>query len=354
MMMKKLMVALLAFLPVWAGAQQAVELKQRKLAKWNIGTANYSGISPMGGNRYALVSDKEPTDGFFVFCIDQNSSTGKIEDVYLEGFYGNPSPVTDGDGNTVRDCEGVAYYAPNNTVFISGEGDQAIREYRMDGSLSGVQLQVPAIFGLDKIVPNMGFEALSYSPETRLFWTTTESTLPVDGFAAGPAHPEAQNILRLQSFGTDFLPKAQYAYRMDKGKSDDFGSIYVYGVPAVTALPDGKLLVLEREADISHGYLSSEVICKIFMVDPTTSWQIDGSIDLKKLDPNRFMIKQLVASFKTKYTPFVHKFANYEGMCLGQKLADGRQTILLVCDSQANYGKGAFRLNDYIKVLILP
>lgn len=352
--MKKLMAVVLALLPLCAYAQQAVELKQKKLSKWDIGTANYSGITSIGGNRYAVVSDKEPTDGFFIFRIDQNTTTGKVEDVYLEGFYGNPSPVTDNQGNTVRDCEGIAYFAPHNTLLISGEGDQAIKEYLMDGSLSGRELQVPPMFSLDKIVPNMGFEALSYSPETQQIWTVTESTLPQDGYAAGPAHPTAQNLLRLQSFGMLFNPTAQFAYRMEKGKSDDFGAIYVYGVPAITALPDGKLLVLEREADISHGYMSSEVSCKVFLVDPTTSWQIDGSIDLKTLDPNRFMIKQLVASFKTKYTPFVHKFANYEGMCLGQKLADGRQTVLLISDSQANYGKGVFRLNDYIKVLILP
>ena len=352
--MRKLWIIFMVLFPLFGAAQQAVELKQQKLSKWGIGTANYSGIAPMGGNRYAVVSDKEPTDGFFVFRIDQNATTGKVENVYLERFYGNLSPVTDSKGNSVRDCEGVAFFPLNNTVLIAGEGDQAIKEYRIDGSLSGRGLQIPAIFSLQNIVPNFGFEALSYSPANKLFWTTTESTLPQDGLAAGPAHPHAQNVLRLQSFRTDFTPAAQYAYRMDKGKSEDFGAIYVFGVPAITALPDGRLLVLEREADISRGYLSSEVICKVFMVDPTNSWQIDSSIDLKTLDPNRFMVKTLIASFKTKYTPFVHKFANYEGMCLGQKLNDGRQTVLLISDSQASFGKGAFRLNDYIKVLILP
>ena len=354
MIKKNLFVALFSLLPLYTVAQPAVELKQQNMSKWQIGTANYSGITSLGGNRYAMVSDKEPSDGFFVFRIDQNLTTGKVENMYLEGFYGNPSPVTDKSGNTVRDCEGIAYFPFNNTVFISGEGDQEIIEYRMDGTLTGRSLNVPHLFDLKNIVPNLGFESLSYSPVTNLFWTVTESTIPQDGFPAGPAHPTAQNILRLQSFNNHLQPAAQYAYRMDMGKSEDFGSIYVFGVPEVLALPTGKLLVLEREADISKGYLSSEVVCKIFLVDPSTSWEIDGSIAISTLDPNRFMVKTLISSFKTKFTPFVHKFANYEGMCLGQKLADGRQTILLVSDSQAGYGKGAFSLNDYIKVLILP
>ena len=56
-----------------ATAQQAVELKQEKLSKWDIGTANYSGIAPVGDGRYLLVSDKEPSDGFFIFTITQES-----------------------------------------------------------------------------------------------------------------------------------------------------------------------------------------------------------------------------------------------------------------------------------------
>lgn len=75
-----------------ASAQTALEHKQQSLAKWNIGSAQYSGITALGDNRYALVSDKEPTDGFFVFRIDQSAITGDVTNVYMEGFYGNRSP----------------------------------------------------------------------------------------------------------------------------------------------------------------------------------------------------------------------------------------------------------------------
>ena len=46
-------------------------------------------------------------------------------------------------------------------------------------------------------------------------------------------------------------------------------------------------------------------------------------------------------------------FANYERMCLGPKLADGGQTVLLVSDSQGRAGNSLFRLKDYIKVLVI-
>lgn len=47
------------------------------------------------------------------------------------------------------------------------------------------------------------------------------------------------------------------------------------------------------------------------------------------------------------------RFANYEGMCLGATTASGQQTVLLVSDSQARYGRGPWRLRDYIKVVLL-
>ena len=167
--------ALLSAASMPAAAQQAVELKQQDLSRWNIGTADYSGIAPMGGSRYAVVSDKGPTDGFFVMRIEQDSLTGEVCDVRLEGFHGNPSPRRNEQGQSVRDCEGVAYVPSSGTVFISGEGDQQILEYAADGRPTGRGLAVPAIFALRNIVPNYGFEALTYCPATRRFWTTTDS-----------------------------------------------------------------------------------------------------------------------------------------------------------------------------------
>ena len=335
-------------------AQQATVLRQRALSRWGIGAGQYSGIAPLGNNRYAVVSDKEPADGFFIFRILQDGETGDVTSAALEGFYGNPTPTVDASGMSVRDCEGVAYFPKAQTLFISGEGDQQILEYALDGRPTGRRLTVPTIFSLKNIVPNYGFEALSYDSTTHRFWTTTESTLPADGAAAGSAHPEAQNILRLQAFDDELQPAGQWAYRMDRGHTEKFGKIYVYGVPEVTALPDGRLLVLEREANVPNGYLGAKVVCKLFLVNPSQGPQIDAATSLKTLDANHFLIKQLLATFTTRLTLFRHNFANYEGMCLGQPLADGRQTLLLICDSQGGYGRGPVHLKDYVRVVILP
>lgn len=180
---KILLTLSLLFMPLISSAQQAVDLGQVALSKWRIGTGNYSGIASLGNNRYAVVSDKEITDGFFTFLIDQNATTGAIESVYLESFKGNSSPkVSAATGISVRDCEGIAYFPSAGTVFIAGEGDQKILEYNMDGQPTGRELTVPKIFGLGNIVPNYGFESLAtaqphivFGPPLRAHCSKTET-----------------------------------------------------------------------------------------------------------------------------------------------------------------------------------
>lgn len=363
--MKHLPLLALLFLSTSIAAQRVEDLGQTTLSKWNIGAANYSGITALGNGRYAVVSDKEPADGFFVFRITQDTITGEVTNVQLEGFRGNPSPTVDKNGYSVRDCEGIAYFPAGTTfstvtasktgsVFISGEGDQAILEYDLTGRPTGRRLSIPAIFSLQNIVPNYGFESLTYNATTHRFWTTTESTLPRDGYAASASHPSAQNLLRLVCFDDNLQPVAQYPYRMDYGRAEKFGRIYAYGVSELTALDDGTLLVLEREVNVPKNYYGAEVVCKLFQVKPSEGWQIDSSTELSHLDPNRFLNKQLLTTFTTSLTLFHQNFANYEGMCLGARLLDGRRTLLLINDSQGGYGRDPVHLKDYLRVLILP
>ena len=68
------------------------------------------------------------------------------------------------------------------------------------------------------------------------------------------------------------------------------------------------------------------------------------SEDVKPLE------KQLVVEWKTTLSLFRSTLANYEGMCLGPKLLDGRQTLVLIADSQGG-SKG--RVLEYVKVIAL-
>ena len=57
-----------------------------------------------------------------------------------------------------------------------------------------------------------------------------------------------------------------------------------------------------------------------------------------------------MAEWRTRLTLAGRSLANYEGMCLGPTLADGSRVIVLVADSQNQYG-GV--LKDWIKTLRL-
>ena len=54
--------------------------------------------------------------------------------------------------------------------------------------------------------------------------------------------------------------------------------------------------------------------------------------------------------FKTRLSLFCYRLANYEGMCLGPRLKDGSRVLLLVSDSQNQYG-GV--LKDYFRTVVI-
>ena len=319
--------------PEAGDAENKVGLPQQSLDNWNIIPGNYSGITPLGDGRYAVVSDKGDADGFYIWKIIQDPESGQIISVESEGFFANTV-----DTNANRDCEGIVYFPLSNCVFISGEGDGRIIEYDLNGQRTGRELEVPEEFR--NAVSNQGLEALGYGGRGRRcrFWSTTETSLPSDGEAAGPKNPNGQNVLRLQSFRKDLTPSRQIIYTMDAGRSSNFGTTYVFGVPEICVLPDGRLLVLERESNIPELYAGAYVKCKLYSIRP------------RRKTPST---KKLVAEWATSLSLSGLTWANYEGMCLGEKLSDGRQTLILISDSQGGYSKGPFSLKDYIKVIVL-
>ena len=60
--------------------------------------------------------------------------------------------------------------------------------------------------------------------------------------------------------------------------------------------------------------------------------------------------KQFVAGWRTHMNLLEMNLANYEGMCEGPRLPDGRRVIILCADSQDRY-KGF--LKDYFRTLVI-
>lgn len=345
-----------------ASTSLAAQRKQQKLNSWGIVPANYSGITKIDEGLYAICDDKDKCDGFTLLRIEQNRKTGKITDIKHE----TPSKMAErrkeGKGQ-YRDCEGIAFCAERNTVFVSGEEDQRILEYTLNGEPTGKELNIPECFATQNRRTNYGFEALTYNNKTRTFWTTTESTLKQDGESASLQNLDVENVLRLQSFDIDLQPRQQFVYRMDRPTVRKSLGTYIHGVPSLLALDDGSLIVMEREEFVPRKYIGAFCCIKLYRIVPNQEsestvpnnlWSAQNhEVSTAKLSD----IKPLEKEFLTEFTTYLRarkmNLANYEGMCLGQTLDDGRPTLLLIADSQGGQGNKLFHLKDYIKVLPL-
>lgn len=314
-------------LPLTLLAQEATLLRQRAFPK-TVAAGNYSGIAWLGGSQYALVNDKSPTAGFYLMTIETDSITGELLSVREDSFLTSSLPN--------RDEEGICYVPHTQTVFLSGEDDQKILEYNLQGQLTGRELNVPEVFKTAH--SNGGFEALTYQPQTHRFWTTSEFTLKADG-EKPTIKRKIKNRLRIQSFGDNLQPLEQYWYETDSTTLKKRKGRSILGVSGLAALDDGRIVVLERELFFPKKQIGSFSHVKLYLVDPTQQ------------QPGEVIRKTLLAEFRTKVNLTRRNFANYEGICVGPRLSDGRQLLILVCDSQNQY-RGFLR--DWFRTVILP
>lgn len=228
-----------------AQAQYTVTENPQFDASDSVPAGNYSGITWLGGDRYAVVSDKSETDGFYIFRIQLDSVSGAILSVSNEGFHSS--------GFEARDDEGIAYVPHTGRLFISGEGDNQIREYTIDGKRTGRVVPLPPVY--DSLPENAGFEALSYNDSTRRLWTCNETT---------PVTITAFDDNDLQDVG-------EYPYTIDDPIYNTSSAlVYAHGIGTVCALDDGSLLLLEREALVT--LLSTKAVnCKLYRIWPELS-----------------------------------------------------------------------------------
>ena len=330
-------------------AQEVSLYKQHNMKRWGIPAGNYSGITHIEGDRYALVSDKQEADGWTEVSISFLPS-GDIDKVQFVGKHYD-AQTTD----KARDSEGIVF-VPEQGFFVSAENDQQILSLSEEGKPLGKALSVPTCFSKENIFPNYGFESLAYNRENSIFWTTTEQGLKSD--VSAPSSPEnpQPTLLRLQSFDANLKPLHQYAYKTDAPLIKKSGRHYAFGVSEMLVVNDTTLLVMERELNIPINYNRAKCHIRIYSVNPERQQPItDTSKPLSELDASVFLSKKLVCSFSTGFRIFGKKnLANYEGMCLGPISEDGSQTILLVCDSQNRAGKSFYHLKDYIRVIKFP
>ena len=362
-----------------AGAQdwKVVRENPQKAFPKTVAAGNYSGIAHLHDDIYAVVSDKSDSALYFNFRIQVNPKTGELEQVENLGF----TERTDGTLNDGKPWQGLEkgfdheaiVKVSDSTLVIASEGYCRLKEYPiLPISADTAKVGYPqnlweSRWPSSDFYPNYNFESLAFDPVHQYLWTIPESTLRKDGQPATPQNGLA-NQLRLMrlnwgkmkedsnkeeyseqvSSKKDSRYMMTYAYQMDQPSTHKKADIYVMGVSELCALPDGQLLVLEREAFIPKIKIGAFCKCKLYLINPLNSEEF--SMKEKFSSDTPFLKKRLLTEWKTGLSLSKRSFANYEGMCLGPKLEDGSQVVILLSDSQDQY---AGVLKDWFKTIVI-
>ena len=342
-----------------------------------VAAGNYSGIAHLHDDIYAVVSDKSDSALYFNFRIQVNPKTGELEQVENLGF----TERTDGTLNDGKPWQGLEkgfdheaiVKVSDSTLVIASEGYCRLKEYPIlpisaDTAKVGYQQNLwESRWASSDFYPNYNFESLAFDSIRQYLWTIPESTLRKDGQPATPQNG-LTNQLRLMrldwgkmkenpnkeayneqvSSKKDSRYMTTYAYQMDQPSTHKKADIYVMGVSELCALPDGQLLVLEREAFIPKIKIGAFCKCKLYLINPLNSEEF--SMKEKFSSDTPFLKKRLLTEWKTSLSLSKRSFANYEGMCLGPKLEDGSQVVILLSDSQDQY---AGVLKDWFKTIVI-
>lgn len=362
-----------------AGAQdwKVVRENSQKAFPKTVAAGNYSGIAHLHDDIYAVVSDKSDSALYFNFRIQVNPKTGELERVENLGF----TERTDGTLNDGKpwlglekgfDHEAIVKVS-DSTLVIASEEYCRLKEFPIlptsaDAAKIGYQQNLwESRWPSSDFYPNYNFESLAFDPVHQYLWTISESTLRKDGQPATPQNGLA-NRLRLMrlnwgkmkedsnkeeyseqvSSKKDSRYMMTYAYQMDQPSTHKKADIYVMGVSELCVLPDGQLLVLEREAFIPKIKIGAFCKCKLYLINPLNSEVF--SMKEKFSSDTPFLKKRLLTEWKTGLSLSKRSFANYEGMCLGPMLEDGSQVVILLSDSQDQY---AGVLKDWFKTIVI-
>ncbi len=284
-------------------------------------------------DRYFAVADDRTEARFFQLAIPVLSDGelprfGAVEFVDAIGLKtreGEPYP------DRKVDPEGIAVVSPE-TLLIASEGVPGLGASPFvdlvatsTGQWLGT-LPLPSAFRSQLVGPsvthgvrdNLGFEALTISPNRQEVYVGCESALAQDpiGQRAGDAF-----FTRLLHYHWDDVPQlvAEWRYPL----TWPAGEVVAFGLAALLALDDrGRLLALERTARGNQG-VSVQLFATDLAPPPAARTHVADAGSPGVLS------KRLVLDFGQLGLPT----ENYEGMALGPQLPDGSTALVVVADN---------------------
>jgi 3-phytase len=290
------------------------------------------------GVYYSISDDRSPDARFYT--LDINLSDGSLDDggvsfldfTTLLDANGNPFP------NLSLDPEGIAL-TDDGTVYISSEGEvnpaqgrvfnPFVREFNLATGRQVSSLPIPSKFlpnpGVSGIRNNAAFESLTITPNQRYLFTATENALVQDGPAASLTDESPSRIIQYDL--VTGKPVKEFVYFTDPvaAEPDPAGSFSTNGLVELLAIDNtGTLLALERS--FSTGVGNS---IKLYQVQTQGAVDVSSLNSVDGLEPDPAVEKKLLLDF----ADLGITLDNIEGITLGPKLADGRQSLIVVSDN---------------------
>ena len=318
-----------------------------------------SGIAWRGGipgfgdswdDLYALVEDSGGRLHSATIGIDRG--TGAITNAVV-----SPAGSIPGAADLEGVCCGAVPVAGGTvpTLFASDERGPAIWAKAAFDASSPEWASLPLPESLRRCRFNRALESLALSPDGRLLWTANEGPLPEDG-----PEPTAERGAKIRIYAlpvSGLLPKTndsrpapasstqapsasptEPAFRFYElnaaagGKMPHLPDPF-NGLAELCALPDGRLLVLERTYGLRtrspDDPRASLIAISIYLVDPPSSAARTAAAQRPPVLAKTLLWRGLTGR------------ANYEGMTLGPELADGSRALILVSDGDVTR-KGSF------------
>ncbi|WP_016951595.1 phytase [Anabaena sp. PCC 7108] len=333
-----------------------------------------SGVTYDGtqGKFYAISDDRSQNAPARFYTFTTNPETIDSTGV----TFTQVTPLKDINGNFFAalslDPEGIAL-TNNNTVFISSEGevnlgagrvtDPFIKEFSLTTGQELRSLPVPKKFlpvvedtNGDSIINtgdtqtsgvrnNLAFESLTITPDQKTLYTATENTLLQDGAATTTSAGSRSRIIQYNLVTGQ--PEKEYLYTTDAAVTPNPSTGFSdNGLVDLLAIDNrGTLLALERSFAVGVG--NTIKIYEVTLQGATDLSTIDSlsSLSAEQLAAIQPAQKRLLLNLNDLNLPnsdgnHPTGLDNIEGISFGPKLADGRQSIVLVSDN--NFGATQF------------
>jgi hypothetical protein len=250
-------------------------------------------------------------------------------------------------GNLVWVSEGDRTLAPPPQRII----DPFIREMRSDGTHVR-EYTLPAMFRMSATETgprgNLVFEGITFTPGRKNAVVLAEGPLFNDGNVSTASAGSVARITEFDRSSGNAI--AQYAYPVERVQAAPVPdtAFTVSGATEILALSDKRFLVLERS--FSAGVTGNQV--RLYEIDVTNATDVLSrpSLIAGGYTP---VSKRLILDFETLKTQ-VGGIANLEGMTFGPKLANGRDSLVVIADDNFPTADSATDRNQILVFEVIP